>query len=93
MTSAGRRHRLVVVGDVVLDRDLLGSCERLCPDAPVPVVDVGRSASALAARVSTAMLCRADDLEVTLVAPVAADQDGRRLAGLLTGPGPPRPTG
>jgi len=33
------------------------------------------------------MLCRAEDLEVTLVAPVAADEDGRRLTGLLTGSG------
>ena len=30
---------LVVVGDALLDRDLVGTVERLCPDAPVPVVD------------------------------------------------------
>lgn len=29
----------VVVGDVMLDRDLDGRAERLSPDAPVPVVD------------------------------------------------------
>lgn len=32
--------RLVVVGDVLLDRDVAGRAERLAPDAPVPVVDV-----------------------------------------------------
>lgn len=32
--------RIVVVGDVLLDVDLDGSATRLCPDAPVPVVDV-----------------------------------------------------
>jgi len=30
---------LVVVGDVLLDRDVRGRVERLSPDAPVPVVD------------------------------------------------------
>ena len=31
--------RLVVVGDALLDRDLVGTASRLAPDAPVPVVD------------------------------------------------------
>jgi len=31
---------LVVVGDTLLDVDVEGDTERLCPDAPVPVVDV-----------------------------------------------------
>ena len=31
--------RLVVVGDALMDRDVEGQVERLCPDAPVPVVD------------------------------------------------------
>ncbi|MEJ5868781.1 PfkB family carbohydrate kinase [Pseudokineococcus sp. 5B2Z-1] len=35
-----RRRRVVVVGDVVLDRDLDGVVERVAPDAPVPVVDL-----------------------------------------------------
>ena len=87
MTSAGRRHRLVVVGDVVLDRDLLGTCERLCPDAPVPVVDVGEVRERPGGAGLTALLCRADDLEVTLVAPLAADA-GRAAAAPACSPGP-----
>src|SRR4051794_31790880 len=30
---------LVVVGDLLLDRDLNGTVDRICPDAPAPVVD------------------------------------------------------
>lgn len=30
---------LVIVGDALLDRDIEGTAGRLCPDAPVPVVD------------------------------------------------------
>jgi len=31
---------VVVIGDVVLDREIAGRTERICPDAPVPVLDV-----------------------------------------------------
>jgi rfaE bifunctional protein nucleotidyltransferase chain/domain/rfaE bifunctional protein kinase chain/domain len=82
-----RRHRLVVVGDVVLDRDLIGRSERLCPDAPVPVVDVDEVRESPGAAALTALLCLADDMDVTLVAPLAADRDGGRLAELLASAG------
>ncbi|MGH3808098.1 MAG: hypothetical protein ACRDRU_16040 [Pseudonocardiaceae bacterium] len=32
--------RLLVFGDTLLDSDIEGTVGRLCPDAPVPVVDV-----------------------------------------------------
>ena len=38
--SGAARRRVVVVGDVMLDRDVVGTTTRLSPDAPVPVVDV-----------------------------------------------------
>jgi rfaE bifunctional protein nucleotidyltransferase chain/domain/rfaE bifunctional protein kinase chain/domain len=78
------RHHLVVVGDVVLDRDLLGRAERLSPDAPVPVVDVEEVLDSPGGAGLTALLCLADDIDVTLVAPLAGDRDGERLAELLT---------
>ena len=31
---------LVVVGDLLLDRDVTGVADRLCPDAPVPVLTI-----------------------------------------------------
>jgi len=39
--------RVVVVGDVMLDRYLTGDTERLSPEAPVPVVTITSSRSAL----------------------------------------------
>ena len=35
-----RSSRVVVVGDIMLDRYLIGDTERLSPEAPVPVVTV-----------------------------------------------------
>lgn len=37
--------RLVVVGDVILDEYVVGSAQRISPEAPVPVVDVDPSAT------------------------------------------------
>ena len=39
--------RVVVIGDVMLDRYLIGDTDRLSPEAPVPVVSVRTSRSAL----------------------------------------------
>jgi len=74
---------LVVVGDALLDRDLDGHVDRLCPEAPVPVLadpipqtrpGGGALAAALAAR---------DGCEVTLVTPLAEDEAGQELRRLL----------
>ncbi|MFN8587855.1 MAG: D-glycero-beta-D-manno-heptose-7-phosphate kinase [Candidatus Eisenbacteria bacterium] len=42
---AGRR--ILVLGDVMLDHYLWGRCERISPEAPVPVVEVQRESSSL----------------------------------------------
>ncbi|HEX5535455.1 MAG TPA: PfkB family carbohydrate kinase [Actinomycetales bacterium] len=80
-----RRRHVVVIGDLLLDVDLTGRSDRLCPDAPAPVVDLeGRRESPGGAGL-TALLCRAPMVDVTLVAPVADDDGGRRLRELLDG--------
>jgi rfaE bifunctional protein nucleotidyltransferase chain/domain/rfaE bifunctional protein kinase chain/domain len=79
---SGRR-RLTVVGDVVLDRDVEGVVERVCPDAPVPVVDVQREHESPGGAGLAALLCRAAHDDVALVAPVADDPEGRRLTAAL----------
>lgn len=75
--------RIVVVGDVVLDRDVVGRTERVCPDAPVPVVDVDTVAESPGGAGLAALLCVGPGIDVTLVAPIAADSAGRRLAAML----------
>ncbi|RFU38499.1 D-beta-D-heptose 1-phosphate adenosyltransferase, partial [Actinomadura logoneensis] len=39
MTRPAPPGTLVVVGDTLLDVDLVGECARLSPDAPVPVIE------------------------------------------------------
>jgi rfaE bifunctional protein nucleotidyltransferase chain/domain/rfaE bifunctional protein kinase chain/domain len=80
MTSAS----VVVIGDALLDRDVYGRTERLCPDAPVPVVDVEAERDSAGGAGLTALLCAAAGVHVTLVAPIADDAGGERLRSLLS---------
>ena len=75
--------RLVVVGDLLLDREIVGSTTRLCPDAPAPVIDVERVDEGPGGAGLAAVLGSSADVAVTLIAPVADDPRGERArAGL-----------
>jgi rfaE bifunctional protein nucleotidyltransferase chain/domain/rfaE bifunctional protein kinase chain/domain len=80
MTQSGA---LVVVGDALLDRDVRGTAERLCPDAPVPVLDEAESCSRPGGAALAAALAAADSRDVTLITALAADAAAEELrAGL-----------
>ncbi|MBC7292256.1 MAG: bifunctional heptose 7-phosphate kinase/heptose 1-phosphate adenyltransferase [Actinotalea sp.] len=79
-----RRPHVVVVGDVVLDQDVDGRTERLCPDAPVPVLDVTACRTSPGGAGLTALLVATSGARVTLVAPLADDDGGRDLREHLT---------
>ncbi|HEX3623619.1 MAG TPA: PfkB family carbohydrate kinase [Acidimicrobiales bacterium] len=74
---------IVVVGDTLLDRDLLGRVDRLCPDAPVPVVDAEDDVPRPGGAGLAAVLAAGDDRPVVLVTALGADAPGRTVAGLL----------
>jgi cytidyltransferase-related domain len=77
------RGNLVVVGDALLDREVVGSTTRLCPDAPAPVIDVERVDEGPGGAGLAAVLAAEADVAVTLIAPVADDAAGEQVrAGL-----------
>lgn len=77
------RGPLVVVGDALLDIDIEGTAERLCPDAPVPVVDVTARRRRPGGAGLAALIAARQGVEVVLVAGVGTDDHGRELSGLL----------
>ena len=77
------RRPVVVVGDSLLDHDVLGTVERLSPDAPVPVVDEGVVRSRPGGAGLAALLCARDGRPVTLVTALASDAAGAELAAML----------
>jgi D-beta-D-heptose 7-phosphate kinase / D-beta-D-heptose 1-phosphate adenosyltransferase len=77
---------LVVVGDALLDVDLVGTSSRLTPDAPVPVVeDVETRERPGGAALAAVIAAAATSREVVLVAPVDTDDGATRLRALLDG--------
>ena len=38
--QSNKRTSILVIGDLMIDHYLWGSCERISPEAPVPVVDI-----------------------------------------------------
>ena len=81
------RGRLTVVGDALLDRDLVGDVTRLCPDAPVPVVDVATRTARPGGAGLAALLAARDGRPVTLVTALGRDEAGAELAALLASAG------
>jgi D-beta-D-heptose 7-phosphate kinase/D-beta-D-heptose 1-phosphate adenosyltransferase len=75
--------RVVVVGDVLLDRDLDGDVRRICPDAPVPVVDLTGTTERAGGAGLVATLLDRPGITPHLVTAIAADEPGARLQKLL----------
>jgi D-beta-D-heptose 7-phosphate kinase/D-beta-D-heptose 1-phosphate adenosyltransferase len=73
----------VVIGDVLLDVDVEGTAGRLCPDAPVPVVDGARERQrAGGAGLAARLAARFAGAEVVLVTAAGDDAAGRRVGEL-----------
>jgi D-glycero-beta-D-manno-heptose-7-phosphate kinase len=78
-----RKARVLVVGDVMLDRYWYGDVSRISPEAPVPVVRFVRSEERLGGAANVARNVAALGARVTLLSVVGDDEPGRRLAVLL----------
>jgi rfaE bifunctional protein nucleotidyltransferase chain/domain/rfaE bifunctional protein kinase chain/domain len=81
------RGRLLVVGDALLDRDIEGSSERLCPDAPVPVLDQHEARLRPGGAGLAALLAAGGGRPVTLVTALGQDPAAAELATALLGGG------
>ena len=74
---------LVILGDTLLDVDAEGTAERLCPEAPVPVVDLTARRRRPGGAGLAALLAARSAAEVVLVTPLGDDEGGHALTGLL----------
>jgi rfaE bifunctional protein nucleotidyltransferase chain/domain/rfaE bifunctional protein kinase chain/domain len=74
---------LVVVGDTLLDVDLVGRAGRLSPDAPVPVLDELVEQPRPGGAGLAALMAARDGHEVVLVTALGDDEAGRRVEELL----------
>ncbi len=79
--------RILVVGDVMLDRYWFGAVERISPEAPVPVVKVERTEERPGGAANVARNCAALGARVTLLSVGGADEAGQALSRLLAAEG------
>ena len=82
---AGRR--ILVVGDVMLDRYWYGAVERISPEAPVPVVRVEREEERLGGAANVALNVKTLGARATLLSVVGADHAADLLGRLLAARG------
>ena len=79
--------RIMVVGDVMLDRYWYGHVDRISPEAPVPVVHVQREEDRLGGCGNVAYNLVSLGAQATLLSVVGQDDAGHRLRELLTNSG------
>src|SRR5574343_521474 len=75
--------RLLVVGDVMLDRYWFGDVSRISPEAPVPVVKVERMEERLGGAANVARNAASLGAVTALLSVVGDDEAGRSLGKLL----------
>jgi rfaE bifunctional protein kinase chain/domain len=75
--------RLLVVGDVMLDRYWFGDVSRISPEAPVPVVLVQRVEERPGGAANVARNCAALGARTQLLSVIGRDEAGAKLARLV----------
>lgn len=75
--------KILVVGDVMLDRYWHGEVTRISPEAPVPVVHIQREENRLGGAANVAFNIKMLGASVTLLSIVGADSAALRLRSLL----------
>ena len=75
--------RVLVVGDVMLDRYWFGEVSRISPEAPVPVVLIKKEDERLGGAANVAWNCRELGARTRLLSVVGRDEAGRALERLL----------
>ncbi len=75
--------RVLVIGDLMLDRYVWGDAERISQEAPVVLLHADRREERLGGASSVATLLRALGARVSLAGAVGADADGARLRRML----------
>src|SRR5436305_14459651 len=79
--------RVVVVGDLILDRYVWGDAERISQEAPVPLLRADHREHRLGGAASVATMLRALNADVQLIGVVGDDAAAVLVRRLLADPG------
>jgi rfaE bifunctional protein kinase chain/domain len=79
-----KNKKVLVVGDVMLDRYMIGNVQRISPEAPVPVVELKKEEDRLGGAANVALNIVSLGAEVVLASVVGDDTYGQRILELCT---------
>jgi len=76
--------RLLVIGDLMVDHYLWGTCDRISPEAPVPVVDIVREDVTLGGAGNVLKNLKAYGANADIVSVIGHDYAGQEIMQLLS---------
>ena len=76
-------HKILILGDVMLDEYLWGNVSRISPEAPVPVVEILKESIKLGGAANVALNVKALKDEPILVGVIGKDKNGERMREAL----------
>jgi len=76
--------KILVIGDVMLDKYFFGQIDRISPEAPVPIVNVKDKSMRLGGAANVALNLKALGADAHLLSIRGADKDGENLEALLS---------
>lgn len=75
--------RILVVGDLMIDHYLWGSCERISPEAPVQVVDIAKETTVLGGAGNVINNLKSLGADVSVASVLGNDDNGNELLSML----------
>lgn len=77
------QHKILILGDVMLDKYVFGQVKRVSPEAPIPIVDVYKRDTRLGGAANVAANIKALGAQPLLASVVGDDVEGHTLKRLL----------
>ena len=77
------RPNILVLGDLMIDHYLWGSCERISPEAPVQVVDIAKETTVLGGAGNVVNNLHSLGANVSVCSVIGNDEEGKELLGML----------
>jgi rfaE bifunctional protein kinase chain/domain len=84
LINEATRHKVLVLGDIMLDEFMWGSVRRISPEAPVPVVQLERESFMPGGAANVARNLAALQVPTELFSVIGRDDAGKKLKGLLS---------
>ncbi|AXH12765.1 bifunctional heptose 7-phosphate kinase/heptose 1-phosphate adenyltransferase [Halarcobacter bivalviorum] len=83
MINIEKKPKVLVIGDLMIDSYLIGSCDRIATDAPIPVVDIKEEKSVLGGAGNVIRNLASLGAKVSVMSVVGNDDNAKLLKHLL----------